>query len=121
MLLLCVGAAEASPLRCPLGQRARYVACSCEAHYVLIQIASWGLFVSIPASGRITARDMPPSQPVRALSCARRVREIDVHQHVKTMPVNVTLASGVWAWWHTVITISIWPAPSLPAHSVSST
>lgn len=48
------------PPQSPLGERARYVARSYEAQYALIQIARWGLFVPIPTSRRITARDMPP-------------------------------------------------------------
>lgn len=86
------------PPSCPLGQRARYVACSWEAHYVLIQIVSWGLLCLFRRAGESQPETCHHLQRVRAFSCARRAREIDVHQHVKSMPVNVTLASGVWAW-----------------------
>lgn len=64
ILLLCVGAAEASPFSPPplrhLGRRAKYVSCSCEADYVLIHIASWGLLRLFRRAGESQPETCPP-------------------------------------------------------------
>lgn len=60
MLPACEMAAEALPLAALFGKMTRYVACSWEAHYVLIQMVSLGAAVPVPASWRITGRDMAP-------------------------------------------------------------